>query len=105
MAKIDYYEERRSGVRELFKRDIRRARKIIPGTQLAIYIMAGGGLIGRLYSEQPADAYRDDRAGRAPYKFRELEAMRGSLVGLAEACGMDPHHLPEMPPFHSAGVF
>jgi hypothetical protein len=77
----------------------------IETVQVAIYIMAGGGLIGRFFAEQPADAYRDARAGRAPYPAKAVENMRKVLVAMAEVYGLDPHYLPPIPAFHHAGVF
>ena len=80
-------------------------RRLVPGNQLALYVMAGGGMIGRMYAQQPADAYRDTRAGRAPYAGRKVERMRLILVALAERAGLDPRNLPAMSDFHGAGVF
>lgn len=73
--------------------------------QTAIYVAVGGGLIGRMYAHQPADAYIDTRTGRRPYKRSEIENMRRVLVITAEEKGLDPHHLPEMPAFHNCGLF
>lgn len=98
-------EERREGVATLFRNNKRRARALLPGTQLAIYVMTGGGLIGRMYALQPADAYRDVRAGKAPYKSSEIESMRGTLLGLADVLSLDHHNLPPMTDFHAGGVF
>ena len=98
-------KERREGVRLSFAAEKKRARALIPGTQLALYVMVGGGLIGRFYAEQPEYAYRDTRAGRAPFKTKEVEAMRGALLGLADVCGMDGRDMPRMADFHAAGVF
>jgi len=81
------------------------ALRLIPGTQIALYIMVGGGMAGKSYAENPLDAYRNTRAGRAPYSVKDVEAMRGALVALAEAAGLDPHHLPPMQDFYGAGVF
>ena len=73
--------------------------------QTVVYVAAGGGMIGRMYAEQPADAYRDARAGRASYGAKDLENMRLMLVAMAEAYGLDPHNLPRVPDFHNCGVF
>ncbi len=77
----------------------------IGALQVAAYVAAGGGLIGKMYAERPADAYRDIRAGRAPYGNRALENIRLTLCCMAEARGLDPHNLPSMPQFHNCGVF
>ena len=73
--------------------------------QTAIYVAVGGGFLGKLFAEQPADAYTDSRVGRRPYPWRKIENMRQVLCALAEARGLDPHHLPDMPDFHACGVF
>jgi len=73
--------------------------------QVVAYVAAGGGMIGRMYAEQPADAYRDIRAGKAPYSANDLENIRQTLVAMAEAYGLDPHNLPCIPHFHNCGVF
>jgi len=92
---------------EMLKPSIRSAgrRWRISTLQTAIYVAAGGGMIGRLYAEQPADAYVDTRAGRRPYPLRDLENMRRVLVAMAEVKGLNPHHLPPMPDFHNCGTF
>ena len=73
--------------------------------QVAVYVAAGGGMIGRMYAEQPADAYVDSRAGGRPYPMKVLDNMVVVLASLAELLGLDPHALPDMPRFHNCGVF
>jgi len=73
--------------------------------QTVAFVAAGGGLIGRMYAEQPAVAYRDSRAGKALYRDQDLENIRVTLVALAEAQDLDPHNLPAMPRFPNCGVF
>ena len=73
--------------------------------QTVAFVAAGGGLIGRMYAEQPADAYRDSRAGRAPYGVHELETIRLTLIAMAEYQGLNPHDLPARPRFHNCYVF
>lgn len=72
--------------------------------QVAIFVAAGGGFIGRMFAEKPAVAYIDTRVGRLPYSRTEIENMRMTLVAMAEAKGLDPRHLPKRPDFHSCGV-
>jgi hypothetical protein len=80
--------------------------QLLIGTlQTVAFVAAGGGIIGRMYAESPADAYRDARAGKAPYNVSELENIRLTLIAMAEAYGLNPHKLPQMPQFHSCGVF
>ena len=98
MPKID-----KKQMREVFAAN--RERWPIGPLQVAAYVAAGAGLIGRMYAHQPADAYRDSRAGRGPYCNRDLEQIRQTLITLAEVHGLDPHHLPDMPDIPACGVF
>jgi len=72
--------------------------------QVAVYVMAGGGLIGRMYAEQPADAYLDVRAGRRPYNEGEIETVRQVLLAGCHTLGLDPHNL-RMPELYGCWVF
>ena len=80
-------------------------RDDIGSLQVAVYTMAGGGMLGRLAAEQPADFYIDDRCGRLPYSRREITQAVTVLATLAKALGLDPCKMPEMPDFHCCGVF
>jgi len=73
--------------------------------QTVLYVAVGGGMIGRLFAEQPADAYIDSRVGKRPYTRKQIENLRQVLCILAESKGLDPHSLPKMPDFHGSGVF
>jgi len=73
--------------------------------QVAVYVMAGGGIIGRLAAEQPADFYIDDRVSRRPYPKAQIYAAVAIMEAMAECNGMDPRHLPALPDFHNLGVF
>ena len=77
----------------------------IAALQVAVFVAAGGGLLGRLAAEEPADFYVDARCGRLPYGRRELAQAVEVLATLAEKAGMDPHAMPPMPLFHNAGLF
>lgn len=101
MAIEDQIENIKTGSRE----DARRYKKWLPQAQVAIYVMVGGGIIGRMFAEQPADAYIDIRVGKRPYKYKEIAAARKILVAMAEKAGLDPHKLPAMPNFGNLGVF
>ena len=85
--------------------DRKAARALIGPTQIVLCVMVGGGFIGADFARRPLTAKRDTRAGGAPYPVTKVEAVRGALVGLAEAAGLDPADLPEVPRFHAAGVF
>ena len=73
--------------------------------QVAVFVAAGGGMIGLMYAEQPLHAYRDTRAGRAPYGSKATENIRQVLIVVAELLKLDPSALPPMPSFHNCGVF
>ncbi len=77
----------------------------IPSMQVAVYVMCGGGLLGHLAANKPGSFYIDDRVGRLPYTKREIYQAILTLVSIAEANGLDPKHLPEMPRFHNMGIF
>lgn len=79
--------------------------KTIPAMQVAVYVMCGGGFLGRMAAEQPADFYVDARCGKLPFKVREIEQAVQVLVIAAGAHGLDPHNMPAMPRFHNMGVF
>jgi hypothetical protein len=80
-----------------------RALEILPRAQIAIYVMVGGGFVGRSYAEQPRSAYCDVRIGKRPYKFKDIEKAQVTLIALAERAGLDADSLPPMPDFSNLG--
>ena len=73
--------------------------------QVAIYVAAGGGLVGNMFAHNPKHAYIDSRVvGKRRYSSKDIERMRLTLVAMAEVKGLDPSCLPPMPEFHSCGV-
>ena len=77
----------------------------IPHMQVAVFVMCGGGLLGHIAAEQPADFYVDDRCGRLPFTRREITQAVQVLAIAAGVFGLDAHHLPAMPRFHDLGTF
>ncbi len=77
----------------------------IPAMQTAVYVMCGGGFLGRFAAEQPMDFYIDDRVGVLPYSREEIYQAVETLKTIAMANGVDPHRLPAMPAFHNMGIF
>jgi len=77
----------------------------IPSMQVAVYVMCGGGFLGRFAAEQPMDFYIDDRVGRLPYSRDEIYQAVETLKTIAIANGMDLHRLPSLPSFHNMGIF
>lgn len=79
--------------------------KDIGPLQVAVYVMVGGGMLGRSAAEQPADFYIDGRVGSLPYPKGDIKQAVAVLVAQAEAMGLDPRHLPEVPAFHACGIW
>ena len=77
----------------------------IPAMQTAVYVMCGGGFLGRFAAEQPSDFYIDDRVGKLPYSRKQIMQAVETLVTIARANGIDPKRLPAMPNFHNMGIF
>jgi len=77
----------------------------IPSMQVAVYVMCGGGFLGRFAAEQPMDFYIDDRVGGLPYSREEIYQAVETLKTIAIANGMDPRRLPPVPRFHNMGIF
>ena len=72
--------------------------------QVAVYVMCGGGFLGKLASEQPADFYIDDRVGRLPYSKSAITQAVEVLRVHAEKEGLDTHNLAGVG-FHTCGTF
>lgn len=77
----------------------------IPPMQTAVYVMCGGGFLGRFAAERPTDFYIDDRIGQLPYNRKEIYQAVETLKTLAIANGLNPGRLPAMPSFHNMGIF
>lgn len=72
--------------------------------QVVVYVMCGGGILGSMAAEQPADFYIDSRHGTTPYPPKKImEAVR-FLKETAIYNGMDPKKLPSLS-LHNMGVF
>ncbi len=73
--------------------------------QVAVFVMCGGGMVGRMAAEQPADFYIDSRVGALAYGKKDIyQAVEVLKVGAVKA-GLNPHHLPRLPLFHNCGIF
>lgn len=77
----------------------------IPSMQVTVYVMCGGGFLGRFAAEQPMDFYIDDRVGGLPYSKEKIYQAVETLKTIVIANSMDPHRLPSMPSFHNMGIF
>ena len=71
--------------------------------QVALYVMCGGGFLGRSFAEQPETAYVDRRTGKLPYSAKKIDTARAALVEEAKREGLDPKSLPAMPDFTNMG--
>lgn len=78
---------------------------VIQSMQVALYVMCGGGLLGKSAAEQPGSFYIDERCGRLPYGRRAVKGAVRQLVALAKASGLDPNNLPPMPRFPNCEAF
>lgn len=77
----------------------------IRGQQVMVYVMTGGGFIGRSHAEQPKSAYIDDRVSKRPYSRKAISNATTVLILMAEIAGLDPNNLPAMIDIHNSGVF
>lgn len=73
--------------------------------QTVIYVMTGGGMLGRFAAEQPADFYIDLRVGRLPYPKKEIYQAIKVLEIYGEVLGYNTHDMPRRASWHSCGVF
>jgi len=79
--------------------------EIIEAHQVCLFVMCGGGHMGRFAAENPADFYIDDRIGQLPFSRQEIQTAAATLATIAKAHGLNPHDLPPMPLLHSFGIF
>lgn len=63
--------------------------------QVAVYVMCGGGMLGRFGMCQPADFYIDSRVGRLPYPNKDIYQAIEVLKAIADFLKLDAHKLPE----------
>ena len=77
----------------------------IANLQVAVYVMCGGGMLGLMAAEQPADFYIDDRCGRLPYSEAEICQAIEVLKTLAAKAGLNPHKMPTKGAFHACGIW
>jgi len=80
------------------------ARELIGVHQIAIYVMCGGGNLGRWAAENPSEFCLDYRIGRLPYEREEILRAVATLAQIAQAHGFNAHELPCMPLLHSFGI-
>ena len=79
--------------------------EVIRSAQITVYVMCGGGMLGRQAAQQPADFSIDDRVSRMPYSRRAILQAVMVLRLMAEAHGLNAHDMPKMPLMHEAGIF
>jgi hypothetical protein len=80
------------------------ARELIGVHQIAVYVICGGGHLGRLAAENPAAFRMEDTVRRLPYSRDEVRRSVATLARIAQAHGFNPHDLPCMPLLHSFGI-
>ena len=75
-------------------------RESIPAlncAQIALYVMCGGGRLGRLAAESPGTFIIPPAVPRLPYPRRVIYAAAAWLTDLARSLDLDPCALPPMP--------
>lgn len=77
----------------------------IPTMQTAVFVMCGGGFLGKFAAEQPEKFYIDDRVAKLPYSKRAIYQAVETLKTIAKTNGLDTNKMPEMPRFHNMGIF
>jgi len=82
-----------------------KTKEKIRALQVAVYVMAGGGLIGRSAAEQPKGFYLDMRLPKRPYSTNQVYQAVRILAHLAEINGMDSNNMPKMMDFPGCGIF
>lgn len=95
-------------VRENFRFYKPKERKaMLASQQIVVYVMIGGGMIGRFGAEQPGDFYIDSRVSKRPYTLRKIYQAVQVLLVMAQECGYSGKgsDMPKMPNFHCSGVF
>jgi hypothetical protein len=77
----------------------------IPAMQTAVFVMCGGGFLGRFAAEQPEQFYIDMRVSKLPFPKKEIIQAVKTLATIATANGLDSKKMPPMPQFHNMGIF
>ena len=78
--------------------------KALEFLQVMVYVMVGGGMLGRFAMCQPADFYIDLRVGRLSYPQKDIFNVIEMIKAVADYLTKDPHNLPE-PNFYGCWVF
>jgi len=73
-----------------------KSEEDLKALQVSIYVMCGGGMLGRFAMSQPADFYIDDRVGKLPYSKSDIYQVVEVMKAICHHLGKDAHHLPEI---------
>ena len=65
----------------------------IQAMQVTVYVMCGGGILGKFAAAKPADFYIDALVNRRPFTSHEIKRAVASLVEQSQRDGLDPHNL------------
>jgi hypothetical protein len=89
-----------------FEQDKKRYMAEVAQLRTALFIMCGGGMLGRFAACQPKDFYIDLRVGKLPYKKRTITQAVEVLLAYLEVAGINPH-LPDTgyADFHNCGLW
>ena len=80
-------------------------KESIKAHQVAVFVMCGGGFLGKMAAEQPADFYIDDRVSGLPFSKKKIYQAVETLTTLAKENKLNPHDMPQMSRFHNCGIF
>lgn len=73
--------------------------------RVVVYVMVGGGFIGRFAVDQPNDFYLDSRVGKRPYSQRKIFQAVEVLRLYVKVLGLKYDTMPRMLDFHNCGIF
>ena len=103
--KLDMDVVKENLVRELDSLDGReRLMQAMKELQVAVYVMAGGGMLGSSAAQQPSGFYVDSRCSKRPYATRKIKQATDVLHLYAEVLELkEPLEFRTL--FHHCGVF
>lgn len=81
----------------------RATKEHLHSLQIAIYVMCGGGMLGKVAATQPG-IFTIDTKRRLPYSQECIRRVTTCLIAVADCLGEDPCNL-DMPPLPSCWVW
>lgn len=84
---------------------VKEVPDVVAATRVAVYVMVGGGMLGKSAVDDPWTFYIDLRVGRLPYAKRDIMHAVRDLATLCEAAGLHRNNMPPMVNIPNLGVF